>query len=85
MKLRASAGFVLITIYSHLLAAIQCGKLPQAREPFFTPAQEEKIAAAFGKHPTQHLPTSAYCLAASTTLACYACFGPLLRVPERNR
>jgi hypothetical protein len=35
------------TIYSHLLAAIECGKLPQARERFFTPAQEKEIAAAF--------------------------------------
>jgi hypothetical protein len=35
------------TIYDHLLAAIECGKLPQPRERFFTPAQEKEIAAAF--------------------------------------
>jgi ATP-dependent DNA helicase RecQ len=40
-------GFVRSTIYSHLLAAIECGKLPQARERFFTPSQEKEIAAAF--------------------------------------
>src|SRR6266513_1510569 len=40
-------GFVRSTIYSHLLAAIECGKLPQAREQFFTPGQEKEIAAAF--------------------------------------
>jgi hypothetical protein len=35
------------TIYSHLLAAIESGKLPQAR--FFTPREEREIAAAFGQ------------------------------------
>ncbi len=40
-------GFVRSTIYSHLLAAIESGKLLQARERFFTPAQEKEIAAAF--------------------------------------
>ena len=40
-------GFVRSTIYCHLLAAIEGGKLPQARERFFTPAQEKKIAFAF--------------------------------------
>jgi ATP-dependent DNA helicase RecQ len=39
-------GFVRSTIYSHLLTAIECGKLVE-RERFFTPAQEEEIAAAF--------------------------------------
>jgi len=40
-------GFVRSTIYSHLLAAIDWGKLPQPGERFFTPAQEKEIAAAF--------------------------------------
>jgi ATP-dependent DNA helicase RecQ len=40
-------GFVRSTIYSHLLAAIESGKLLQARERFFTPAQEKEISAAF--------------------------------------
>src|SRR5438876_13616 len=40
-------GFVRSTIYSHLLAAIESGKLLQVRERFFTPAQEKEIAAAF--------------------------------------
>src|SRR5947199_7635976 len=40
-------GFVHSTIYSHLLAAIEGGKLPQARERFFTAAQEKEIASAF--------------------------------------
>src|SRR5213596_329382 len=40
-------GFVRSTIYNHLLAAIECGKFPQLRERFFTPAQEKEIAAAF--------------------------------------
>jgi ATP-dependent DNA helicase RecQ len=39
-------GFVRSTIYSHLLAAIECGKLVE-QERFFTPAQEKEIAAAF--------------------------------------
>jgi len=39
-------GFVRSTIYSHLLAAIECGKLVE-QDRFFTPAQEKEIAAAF--------------------------------------
>jgi ATP-dependent DNA helicase RecQ len=39
-------GFVPSTIYSHLLAAIECGKLVE-RDRFFTSAQEKEIAAAF--------------------------------------
>ena len=39
-------GFVRSTIYSHLLAAIECGKLIE-RDRFFTPAQNKDIAAAF--------------------------------------
>ena len=46
-EIARARGFVRSTIYSHLLAAIECGKLPQARERFFTPAQEKEIAAAF--------------------------------------
>ncbi|PYJ20643.1 MAG: DNA helicase RecQ, partial [Verrucomicrobia bacterium] len=44
-------GFVRSTIYSHLLAAIECGKLPQSRERFFTSAQEKEIEAAFRQVP----------------------------------
>jgi ATP-dependent DNA helicase RecQ len=41
-------GFVRSTIYAHLLAAIERGKLaPQSRDRFFTSAQEKEIAAAF--------------------------------------
>ena len=41
-------GFVRSTIYGHLLAAIECGKIgPQSRDRFFTSAQETEIAAAF--------------------------------------
>jgi ATP-dependent DNA helicase RecQ len=46
-EIARARGFVRSTIYSHLLAAIEGGKLPQAREQFFTPAQEKEIAAAF--------------------------------------
>src|SRR5213594_1661609 len=46
-EIARARGFVRSTIYSHLLAAIECGKLPQAREQFFTPGQEKEIAAAF--------------------------------------
>jgi ATP-dependent DNA helicase RecQ len=46
-EIARARGFVRSTIYSHLLVAIECGKLPQARERFFTPAQEKEIAAAF--------------------------------------
>jgi ATP-dependent DNA helicase RecQ len=41
-------GFVRSTIYGHLLAAIERGKLgPESRDRFFTSAQEKEIAAAF--------------------------------------
>lgn len=46
-EIARARGFVPSTIYSHLLAAIEGGKLPQAQERFFTPAQEREIAAAF--------------------------------------
>src|SRR5436190_14543227 len=46
-EIARARGFVRSTIYSHLLAAIEAGKLLQARERFFTPAQEKEIAAAF--------------------------------------
>jgi ATP-dependent DNA helicase RecQ len=44
-------GFVRSTIYGHLLAAIECGRLLQARARFFTPAQEKEIVAAFHQIP----------------------------------
>ncbi len=44
-------GFVRSTIYGHLLTAIECGKLPTARERFFAPAQEKEIEAAFRQIP----------------------------------
>src|SRR5207244_8900392 len=46
-EIARARGFVPSTIYSHLLAAIESGKLPQARERFFTPVQEKEIAAGF--------------------------------------
>ena len=46
-EIARARGFVRSTIYSHLLAVIECGKLPQARERFFTPVQEKEIAAGF--------------------------------------
>jgi ATP-dependent DNA helicase RecQ len=45
-EIAGARGFVRSTIYSHLLAAIECGKLVE-RGRFFTPAQEAEIAAAF--------------------------------------
>jgi ATP-dependent DNA helicase RecQ len=39
-------GFVRSTIYDHLAAAIECGKLTE-RGRFFTTAQEKELAAAF--------------------------------------
>ena len=50
-QIARARGFVHSTIYGHLLAAIECGKLPQARARFFTPAQEKEIAAAFRQIP----------------------------------
>jgi ATP-dependent DNA helicase RecQ len=44
-------GFVRSTIYGHLLAAIQSGKLQHTRERFFTPGQDKEIAAAFRQIP----------------------------------
>jgi ATP-dependent DNA helicase RecQ len=46
-QIARARGFVPSTIYSHLLAAIECGKLAHLRERFFTAAQENEIAAAF--------------------------------------
>jgi ATP-dependent DNA helicase RecQ len=45
-EIARTRGFVRSTIYSHLLAAIECGK-PVERDQFFTPAEEKEIAAAF--------------------------------------
>jgi uncharacterized protein YpbB len=41
-------GFVASTIYGHLLAAIERGKIVE-RDRFFTLEQEKEIAAAFRK------------------------------------
>jgi ATP-dependent DNA helicase RecQ len=46
-EISCARGFVRSTIYDHLLAAIEFGKLPQAWKRFFTSAQEKEIAAAF--------------------------------------
>jgi len=47
-EIARARGFVRSTVYSHLLAAIECGKIVgQSRDRFFTPAQENEIAAAF--------------------------------------
>ena len=47
-EIARARGFVRSTIYAHLLAAIECGKIgPQSRDRFFTSAQEKEIAAAF--------------------------------------
>ena len=47
-EIARARGFVRSTIYNHLLAAIECGKIVgQSRDRFFTPAQENEIAAAF--------------------------------------
>jgi hypothetical protein len=50
-QIARARGFVHSTIYGHLLAAIECGKLPTARKRFFAPAQEKEIAAAFRQIP----------------------------------
>src|SRR4051794_38228942 len=50
-EIARARGFVRSTIYSHLLDAIECGKLAQAGERFFTSAQENEIAAAFRQAP----------------------------------
>jgi ATP-dependent DNA helicase RecQ len=47
-EIARSRGFVRSTIYGHLLAATECGKIgSQSRDRFFTSAQEKEIAAAF--------------------------------------
>jgi ATP-dependent DNA helicase RecQ len=47
-EIACARGFVRSTIYGHLLAAIECGKIaPESRGRYFTPAQEKEIAAAF--------------------------------------
>jgi uncharacterized protein YpbB len=51
-QIAGARGFVPSTIYSHLLAAIECGKLTHAKGRFFTPAQQKEIAAAFHQIPS---------------------------------
>ncbi|HEV8618634.1 MAG TPA: DNA helicase RecQ [Candidatus Udaeobacter sp.] len=47
-EIARARGFVRSTIYAHLVAAIECGKIgPQSRDRFFISAQEKEIAAAF--------------------------------------
>ncbi len=47
-EIARARGFVRSTIYGHLLAAIECGKIgPESGDRFFTPAQEKEIGAAF--------------------------------------
>jgi ATP-dependent DNA helicase RecQ len=47
-EIARARGFVRSTIYGHLLAAIELGKIgPQSRDRFFMPAEEKEIAAAF--------------------------------------
>jgi ATP-dependent DNA helicase RecQ len=50
-QIARARGFVHSTIYGHLLAAIEYGKLSQAKARFFTPAQEKEITAAFHQIP----------------------------------
>jgi uncharacterized protein YpbB len=50
-QIARTRGFVRSTIYGHLLKAIKCGGLSRAAEEFFTPAQQEEIAAAFRQTP----------------------------------
>jgi ATP-dependent DNA helicase RecQ len=45
-QIARARGLVPSTIYRHLLAAIECGKVLE-RDRFFTPEQEREIAAAF--------------------------------------
>ena len=47
-QIARARGFVRSTIYGHLLAGIERGKIvPQSRDRFFSPVQEKEIAAAF--------------------------------------
>jgi ATP-dependent DNA helicase RecQ len=47
-EIARARGFVRSTVYGHLLAAIECGKIgAESRDRFFTAAQEKEIAAAF--------------------------------------
>src|SRR6266496_8439 len=45
-QIARARGFVTSTIYAHLLAAIECGKITE-RDRFFTLEEEKEIAAAF--------------------------------------
>src|ERR1700730_8161185 len=54
-EIARARGFVHSTIYDHLLAAIEGGKLPQPLERFFTSAQEKEIEAAFRQVPDGRL------------------------------
>jgi ATP-dependent DNA helicase RecQ len=47
-EIARARDFMRSTVYSHLLAAIECGEIVgQSRDRFFTSAQENEIAAAF--------------------------------------
>jgi uncharacterized protein YpbB len=45
-QIARARGFVRSTIYGHLLAGIERGKIVE-RDRFFTPVQEKEITAAF--------------------------------------
>lgn len=49
-EIARARGFVISTIYGHLLATIESGNILE-RERFFTPAEEKEIAAAFRQMP----------------------------------
>jgi len=76
-QIASARGFVRSTIYGHLLAAIECGKLPQARERFLTPAQEKEIAAAFRQIPDGKLVNVSALLGGKYDIGLLRIFGKL--------
>jgi ATP-dependent DNA helicase RecQ len=84
-QIARTRGFVRSTIYTHLLAAIESGKLPQARERLFTPAQENEIAAAFRKVSDGTLADISALLGGKYDIGLLRIFRQVYREPSRPR
>jgi ATP-dependent DNA helicase RecQ len=82
-QIARARGFVRSTIYGHLLAAIESGKLPRARNRFFTLVQEKQIAAAFRRTPGGTLTDISAILGGNYDIGLLRIFRALAR-PERS-
>ena len=76
-------GFVLSTIYGHLVTAIESGQ-PLAPDRFFTAAQRDEIAAAFKKASDGKLVDVSAVLGGKYDIGQLRVFRALLRARDRG-